>query len=148
VIVSDGWPSSSNVTVASPNSTSTTVAVHFGFGHEPAGVVGVSDSTVKRNWPFLGVASGPLLPVVVVEKLCPGATLPAGFVHSTLAVPGAETTSSKVVPPRPATLPVHSTVVPSSVQTGVPTKWPLCAKATVANVSAATVAAEDVREIH
>jgi hypothetical protein len=94
VIVSETAPSSLSVTVASPNSTSMTVAVHFGFGHDPAGVVGVTDSTSKRNEPFLGVGRGPLLPLVVVEKLCPGATLPAGFEHSTLAVPGAETVIS------------------------------------------------------
>ena len=87
MIVSDTTPSSVRVTVASPNSTSVTVAVHFGFGHDPAGAVGVTDSTSKRNEPFLGVGSGPLLPVVVVVKLCPGATFPAGFVQVTLAVP-------------------------------------------------------------
>jgi hypothetical protein len=47
------------------------------------------------------------------------------LVHSTLAVPGADTVISNVVPPSPATLPEHSTVVPSSVQVGAPTKWPL-----------------------
>jgi hypothetical protein len=55
--------------VASPNSTSTTVAVHIEFGHEPGGASGVSDSTVNRNWPFLGVANGPLVPATVVVKL-------------------------------------------------------------------------------
>jgi hypothetical protein len=70
--------------------------------------------------------------------------LPAGLVHSTVAVPGADTRIVKVVPPRPATLPVHSAVVPSSVQTGVPTKCPDCAKAAlpkvVSRLNAATVA--------
>ena len=55
--------------MASPNSTSTTVAVHIEFGHEPGGASGVSDSTVNRNWPFLGVANGPLVPATVVVKL-------------------------------------------------------------------------------
>jgi hypothetical protein len=55
--------------VVSPNSTSTTSAVHIGFGHEPGGAEGVSDSTVKRNWPFRGVARGPLVPATVVLKL-------------------------------------------------------------------------------
>ena len=69
VIVSETTPFSVSVMVASPNSTSTTSAVHIGFGHEPGGAEGVSDSTVKRNWPFLGVARGPLVPATVVVKL-------------------------------------------------------------------------------
>jgi ethanolamine utilization microcompartment shell protein EutS len=70
VIVSETVESSKSVTVASlVNATSVTVAVHIGFGQEPAGAVGVFDVTVKRAEPFLGVAKGPLLPVVVVAKL-------------------------------------------------------------------------------
>ena len=69
MIVSETTPSSVSVMVASPNSTSTTVAVHIGFGHEPGGAEGVPDSTVNRNWPFLGVARGPLVPATVVVKL-------------------------------------------------------------------------------
>jgi len=48
VIVSETVESSSRVRVASPNSTSTTVAVHCGFGHDPAGAAGVLVDTVKR----------------------------------------------------------------------------------------------------
>jgi hypothetical protein len=70
VIVSETFESSKSVMVASlVNSTSVTVAVHFGFGHEPAGADGAFDSTVKRAWPFLGVAKGPLVPVTPVLKL-------------------------------------------------------------------------------
>jgi hypothetical protein len=115
--------------VASVNATSVTVAVHIGFGHDPAGAVGATDVTVNRAWPFLGVGNGPLLPATVVVKLCPGATLPAGLVQVTLAVPVAVTVIVKVVPPRPATLPLHWTCVPMSVQVGSPTKCPLCASA-------------------
>jgi hypothetical protein len=69
VIVSETTPSSVRVMVASPNSTSTTSAVHIGFGHEPGGAEGAADSTVKRNEPFLGVARGPLVRAAVVLKL-------------------------------------------------------------------------------
>jgi hypothetical protein len=41
--------------------------------------------------------------------------LPAGLVQVTLAVPSAETKIVNVVPPRPATLPLHWTCVPMSV---------------------------------
>jgi hypothetical protein len=125
VIVSDTVESSSSVIVAFVNSTSVTVAVHIEFGHEPAGADGAFDVTVKRAWPFLGVGKGPLLPVVVVVKFWPGATFPPGFVQVTLAVPCAETWIVNVVPPSPATLPVHRTCVPMSVHVGVPTKCPL-----------------------
>jgi hypothetical protein len=132
------------VIVAVVNATSVTVAVHIGFGHDPGGAVGVFDVTVNRAWPFLGVANGPLVPATVVVKLCPGATLPAGLVQVTLAVPVADTVIVKVVPPRPATLPVHCTCVPMSRQVGVPTKCPACANAAppkvVSSASAATVA--------
>jgi hypothetical protein len=110
--------SSNSVTVAGPNATSVTVAVHIGFGHDPGGAVGVFDVTVNRAWPLRGVAKGPLVPATVVEKFCPGATLPAGLVQVTVAVPGADTVIVKVVPPRPATLPVHWTCVPMSRQVG------------------------------
>jgi hypothetical protein len=69
VIVSETAPFSVSVMVASPNSTSTTVAVHFGFGHEPGGAVGVTVYTVNRAEPFLGVGWGPLLPAAVVVKV-------------------------------------------------------------------------------
>src|SRR6266511_1404764 len=63
-----------------------------------------------------------------------------GFGHE----PGAETLIVNVVSPRPATLPVHCTCVPMSVQVGVPTKCPACASAApakvVTSVSAATTA--------
>jgi hypothetical protein len=68
VIVSETVESSKRVTVAGPNVTSVTVAVHFGFGHEPGGAVGVFDVTVNRAWPFLGVANGPDVPATVVVK--------------------------------------------------------------------------------
>src|SRR5215207_4936479 len=59
---------------------------------------------------------------------------PPGFSHSTVAMPEASTVISKVVPPRPATLPVHCTCVPMSVHSGAfappVTKCPLCANAT------------------
>jgi hypothetical protein len=46
--VSETVESSKSVIVASlVNSTSVTVAVHFGFGQEPAGAEGVFDVTVK-----------------------------------------------------------------------------------------------------
>jgi hypothetical protein len=142
--VSETVESSSSVTVAVVNVTSVTVAVHIGFGHDPGGADGVSDVTVNRAWPFRGVANGPLVPVTVVLKLCPGATLPAGLVQVTLAVPGADTVIVKVVPPRPATLPLHDTCVPMSLQVGSPTKCPACANAAppkvVSSASAATVA--------
>jgi hypothetical protein len=48
VITSETVESSKRVTVASANSTSVTVAVHIGFGHEPAGAVGATVVTVNR----------------------------------------------------------------------------------------------------
>jgi hypothetical protein len=70
VIVSETVESSKSVIVASlVNSTSVTVAVHIGFGHEPGGALGASDVTVKRAWLFLGVGKGPLVPVTPVLKL-------------------------------------------------------------------------------
>ena len=47
VTVSETVESSSSVTVAVVNATSVTVAVHFGFGHDPGGAVGVFDVTMK-----------------------------------------------------------------------------------------------------
>ena len=67
--MSETAPSSVSVIVAVVNCTSVTVAVHFGFGHEPGGADGVFDTTVNRAWPFLGVAKGPLVPDTVVVKL-------------------------------------------------------------------------------
>jgi hypothetical protein len=46
-----------------------TVAVHLGFGHDPAGADGAFDVTVYGDWPFLGVANGPEVPDAVKEKL-------------------------------------------------------------------------------
>ena len=67
---SDSVESSKRLIVASlVNATSVTVAVHFGFGHDPAGAEGAVDVTVYLAWPFLGVAKGPLLPVTPVLKL-------------------------------------------------------------------------------
>jgi hypothetical protein len=40
VMVSEMVLPSNRVKVASPNSTSVTVAVHIGFGHDPGGAVG------------------------------------------------------------------------------------------------------------
>jgi hypothetical protein len=68
-MVSETVESSRSVIVAVVNVTSVTVAVHFGFGHEPGGAVGAVDVTVNGDWPFLGVGKGPLVPVTVVEKL-------------------------------------------------------------------------------
>jgi len=110
VITSETVPSSNSVTVASlVNSTSVTLAVHCGFGQDPAGATGAFDVTVNLACPFLGVAKGPLLPARSVSKLWPGATFPAGLVHWTLAIPSAATVIVNVVPPRPATFPVHCT---------------------------------------
>jgi hypothetical protein len=66
VIVSYTIPSSLRVTVASPNSTSVTAAVHCGFGHDPAGAVRAIDVTLNRNDPFLGVGISPVPPEAVV----------------------------------------------------------------------------------
>jgi hypothetical protein len=46
VSVSETVESSTRVIVAVVNVTSVTVAVHFGFGHEPAGAVGATLVTV------------------------------------------------------------------------------------------------------
>ena len=61
--------SSNSVMVAVVKLTSVTVAVHFGFGQEPAGATGAVVLTVNEAWPFLGVGCGPPLPVSVVVKL-------------------------------------------------------------------------------
>lgn len=66
MIVSDTTPSSLRDTVASPNATSVTVAVHCGFGHDLAGAVGAIDVTVNRNDPFLGVGMSPVPPEAAV----------------------------------------------------------------------------------
>lgn len=62
-------PPSKRLMVAVVNDTPVTLAVHLGFGHDPAGAVGASEVTVNRAWPFLGVEKGPLLPTTVVVKL-------------------------------------------------------------------------------
>ena len=68
--MSETVESSKSVMVASlVNTTSVTVAVHFGFGQDPGGAVGAFDVTVKDAWPFRGVAKGPLVPVTPVLKL-------------------------------------------------------------------------------
>ena len=70
VIVSDTLPSSRSVSVAVVKLTSVTVAVHIGFGHDPAGAVGVADVRfLNWNWPLRGVGVGPREPVEVVVKL-------------------------------------------------------------------------------
>src|SRR6266511_3392109 len=130
--------------VAVVNCTSVTVAVHIGFGHEPGGAVGAVVVTSNWYWPFLGVGTGPVVPVTLVVKVWPGATFPPGLVHSTIAVPGAETLIVNVVSPRPATLPVHCTCVPMSVQVGVPTKCPACAGAAAIKDHSGQVAAQVV----
>jgi hypothetical protein len=67
---SEGLPSSKRLIVASlVNCTSVTSALHFGFGHAPAGAEGAFDVTVYLAEPFLGVMKGPLLPVRSVVKL-------------------------------------------------------------------------------
>jgi hypothetical protein len=96
--------------VADPeNCTSVTVAVHFEFGHEPAGAVGSAVlKSRNENWPFLVVGKFPVLPEASKLKLWPGATLPAGFSHWTLATASsAETSILNLSPPRPATFPEH-----------------------------------------
>jgi hypothetical protein len=113
--------------------TSTISGVHISFGHVGVGGRGGGGCVVmlKTNCPLRGVGSGPVLPATVTAVSCPGATLPPGFVHSTDATPSASIVISNVVPPRPATLPVHVTCAPMSVHTGAPApfsmKWPLCA---------------------
>jgi hypothetical protein len=69
VSVSESVESSKRLRVAVVNATSVTVAVHFGFGHDPAGAVGAFVVTVYADWPFLGVANGPDDPAAVKEKL-------------------------------------------------------------------------------
>jgi hypothetical protein len=69
VSVSDRLESSNRLSVAVVNATSVTVAVHLGFGHDPAGAVGAVVVTVYADWPFLGVANGPEDPAAVKEKL-------------------------------------------------------------------------------
>ena len=66
---SDSIESSKRLIVAVVNATSVTVAVHFGFGHDPAGAEGAFVVTVYGDWPFLGVGNGPEDPAAVKEKL-------------------------------------------------------------------------------
>jgi hypothetical protein len=61
--------SSKRLIVAVVNATSVTVAVHLGFGHDPAGAVGAFVVTVYGLWPFLGVENGPEDPAAVKLKL-------------------------------------------------------------------------------
>ena len=67
--MSETIESSDRVSVAVVNATSTTDAVHIGFGHEPGGALGAFEVSVNLALPFLGVAKGPLVPVTVVLKL-------------------------------------------------------------------------------
>lgn len=66
-------------------------------------------------------------------------------------MPVAVAVISNVVPPRPATLPVHCSCVPMSVHVGVPTKCPDCACAAEAlststvNVASATKSERFIR---
>jgi hypothetical protein len=69
VMVSDTVESSDRVMVASPNSTSITVAVHMSFGHESSGATGATVARLNRNWPFLGVGWGPVEPAASKSKL-------------------------------------------------------------------------------
>jgi hypothetical protein len=60
VTESETTPSSLRVIVAVPvKATSVTLAVHLGFGHEPAGAEGATVVTVYLTEPFLGVGWGP-----------------------------------------------------------------------------------------
>jgi hypothetical protein len=61
--------SSKRLIVAVVNATSVTVAVHLGFGHDPAGAEGAFVVTVYGLWPFLGVGNGPEDPAAVKLKL-------------------------------------------------------------------------------
>jgi hypothetical protein len=69
--VSEAVPFSNSVRVADPEkSTSVTVAVHFGFGHEPAGADGSAVLRLRNlNWPFVVVGMSPVLPEASNEKL-------------------------------------------------------------------------------
>jgi hypothetical protein len=69
VSVSERMESSKRLIVAVVNVTSVTVAVHMGFGHDPAGAVGAVVVTVYGLWPFLGVGNGPEDPAAVKLKL-------------------------------------------------------------------------------
>jgi hypothetical protein len=66
---SESVESSNRLMVAVVNDTSVTVAVHIGFGHDPAGAVGAFVLTVYGDWPFRGVGNGPDDPAAVNEKL-------------------------------------------------------------------------------
>lgn len=77
---------------------------------------------------------------------CPGPErCPAGLMQTTSAIPWASMVIVKVVPPRPATFPVHSTCVPMSVQVGAlrppVRKCPLCANAGAAVMTSRAIAA-------
>src|SRR5215208_736466 len=117
VTLNTSTPACVPTSVTSPNVTSVTLAVHFGFGQEPAGAVGSSVVRIILALPF---ASGVKVPVAPtgVENVCPGATLPAGLVHSTVAVAVEVRATSRSVEPSPETLPVQVSVRPLSVQVG------------------------------
>jgi hypothetical protein len=66
--VSETFESSKSVRVAVVNDTSVTVAVHPGFGQEPAGAVGASDVNLPPVWPLFGVANGPLADLADVTR--------------------------------------------------------------------------------
>ena len=77
------------------------VAVDFGEDVDHALLAGVLSTVLDT-------------PVVVCASDDKRATLPAGLVQVTSALPCADTKIVNVVPPRPATLPVQVTVVPLS----------------------------------
>src|SRR5215212_9846139 len=103
--------------VTSPNVTSVTAADHPGFGQEPAGAVGAVVVRVISALPFGPGVKVPLALTSVVN-VCPGATLPAGLVHSTVAVAVEVRVTSRSVEPSPETLPVQVSVRPLSVHVG------------------------------
>src|SRR6266545_1601568 len=113
---SDCVLSSNSVSVAVVKATSVITGVHWSFGHVGVGGRGAGESVVIVNsyWPLRGVGSGPVVPDTVTAVSCPGARLPPGLIHTTDAMPGASTVIVNVVPPRPATLPVHVTCRPIS----------------------------------
>ena len=139
MIVSDTVPFSRRVSVASPNVTSVMFGVHLLFGHVGVGGNGSGsyDVRLNRNWPFSASPAGQSF------LRCPGRVLSRRNVSGRVGALDSrdalrrdrdrERRSAET-----ATLPLHSTCVPTSVQVGVPTKRPLCAVAALGNANAAS----------
>ena len=112
------WSPWISVRVADEKSTSLTRALHFGLGQASALVtVGVAVTTVKVARPFVG-SMPDTVPLASTSLSWPGATLAAGLVHSTVAMPVAFTVAVRSSLPRPDTLPETRSWVPMSVAVG------------------------------